>query len=94
MSYASPVFGRATGWLVKPAAGGRCPVVVYGHWGLGTATEFLPEALLYAEAGVGSLHVTAPWARPRPFYRAYKGYRDGEGDRNAVIQAVVDVRRG
>ena len=45
ITYASPKSGRITAYLVVPAEKGRFAGVVFGHWGYGTRTEFLPEAM-------------------------------------------------
>src|SRR5262245_45340614 len=57
VDYASPRGGRVTGYLVEPKANGQHPAIVFGHWGPGNATEFLPEAIIYARAGVISILV-------------------------------------
>jgi cephalosporin-C deacetylase-like acetyl esterase len=95
ISYASPRFGRVTGYLVTPAQKGRYPGIVFGHWGEGNRTEFLPEAKLYAQAGAISLMIDYPWVRPAP-YRVNQGQGFGEAGKDlaAFTQAVVDLRRG
>src|SRR6266852_4543099 len=55
INYASPKFGRVTAYLVEPSVNGKYAGMVFGHWGYGNRTEFLPEAILYARAGVVSL---------------------------------------
>src|ERR1044072_6772109 len=57
ISYASPKGGRVTAYVVVPEAKGHHAGIVFGHWGYGTRTEFLPEAILYAKAGAVSLLV-------------------------------------
>src|ERR1044072_4674402 len=52
IDYASPHGGRVTGFLVEPTATGKHPAIVFGHWGPGNATEFVPEAIMYARAGI------------------------------------------
>jgi cephalosporin-C deacetylase-like acetyl esterase len=54
IDYASPHGGRVTGFLVEPTATGKHPAIVFGHWGPGNATEFVPEAIMYARAGVAA----------------------------------------
>jgi len=94
LSYASPKSGRATAYLVMPVeAGEKRVAVLFGHWGQGTKTEFLPEATLYARAGAVCLLVDNPWVRPAPWRRNLRQLEDPEGDREAFIQAVVDLRR-
>ena len=93
ITYASPKNGRVTAYLVTPAKRGRFAGVVFGHWGYGTRTEFLPEAMLYAKAGVVSLLVDDLNVRPAPWRRNASG-SEPEAVRNNFIQSVVDLRRG
>ena len=93
ITYASPKSGRITAYLVVPAKRGRYAGVVFGHWGYGTRTEFLPEAMLYAKVGVVSLLVDDLGVRPAPWRRNASG-SEPEAVRNNFIQSVVDLRRG
>jgi dienelactone hydrolase len=93
ISYASPKGGRVTAFLVVPPGKGPFAGMVFGHWGPGTRTEFLPDAMLYAEAGVVSIMIDYPWVRPAPWRRSVENFDQPELDREAYIQAVVDVRR-
>lgn len=95
ISYRSPRIGRVTGYLVTPAEKGRYAGILFGHWGPGNRTEFLPEAKLYAQAGAVSLMIDYPWVRPAP-YRVNQGHGFGEAEKDlaAYSQAVVDLRRG
>ena len=93
ISYASPKSGRVTAYLVVPTGPGRFAGVVFGHWGYGTRTEFLPEAMLYARAGVVSLLVDDLNVRPAPWRRNAPG-SEPEAVRENFIQSVVDLRRG
>jgi dienelactone hydrolase len=93
ITYASPKSGRVTAYLVVPTGRGRFAGVVFGHWGYGTRTEFLPEAILYARAGVVSLLVDDLNVRPAPWRRNAPG-TDPEAVRNNFIQSTVDLRRG
>jgi len=52
VSYRSSRIGRVTGYLVTPSEKGRHAGILFGHWGPGNRTEFLPEAKLYAQAVV------------------------------------------
>ena len=83
-----------TAYLVVPADTGPFAGLVFGHWGLGNRTEFLPEAMLYARAGAVSLLVDYPWVRPDPWRKSLKQAADPEADHEAFVQAVVDLRRG
>lgn len=93
ITYVSPKGGRVTAYLVVPVAKGRFAGVVFGHWGNGTRTEFLPEAMFYAKAGVVSLLVDDLDVRPAPWRRNAPG-TEPEAVRNNFIQSVVDLRRG
>jgi cephalosporin-C deacetylase-like acetyl esterase len=93
ITYASPKSGRVTAYLVMPNGRGRFAGVVFGHWGYGTRTEFLPEAMLYARAGVVSLLVDDLGVRPAPWRRNAPG-GEPESVRENFIQSVVDLRRG
>ena len=94
LNYASPKGGRVTAYLVAPADTQPHAGIVFGHWGSGTRTEFLPEATLYARAGAVSLLVDNPWVRPAPWRKPLKQLENPDSDRDAFIQAVVDLRRG
>ncbi len=94
VSFSSPRGGRVTAYLVTPARKGRFPGIVFGHWGLGDRTEFLPEAKLYAEAGCVSLMIDYPWVRPAPWrVNQGRGMDEPEKDLAVFAQAVVDLRR-
>lgn len=93
ITYASPKSGRVTAYLVVPTERGRFAGAVFGHWGYGTRTEFLPEAILYAQAGVVSLLVDDLGVRPAPWRRNAPG-TEPEAVRDNFIQSVVDLRRG
>jgi dienelactone hydrolase len=94
LTYASPKGGRVTAYLVVPEGKGPFAGMVFGHWGPGNRTEFLPEATLYARAGAVSLLIDYPWVRPAPWRKKLKEIDDPESDHAAFIQAVVDLRRG
>lgn len=95
ISFVSPKEGRVTAYLVVPRGEGPFAGIVFGHWGNGTRTEFLPEAELYARAGAVSLLTDYPWVRPAPWRRTMaSGLGQPEVDRDVFIQAVVDLRRG
>lgn len=95
LTFASPKGGRVTAFLVLPAAGGnRQPAILYGHWGNGTRSEFLPEAIAYARAGAVSLLIDYPWTRPAAWHKPSFVFAQPESNRDTFIQAVVDLRRG
>jgi dienelactone hydrolase len=94
LTYASPKEGRVTAYLIVPSGKGSFAGIVFGHWGYGTRTEFLPEARLYAEAGAVCILIDYPWVRPAPWRRSTRDLSEPELDRDIYIQAVVDLRRG
>jgi cephalosporin-C deacetylase-like acetyl esterase len=94
IDFASPKGGRVTGFLVLPTTKSPHPGVVFGHWGPGDRLEFLPEALLYAKAGIASVMIDYPWKRPQPWREPhFTAQTTNEHDRDTEIQAVVDLRR-
>jgi cephalosporin-C deacetylase-like acetyl esterase len=94
LSYASPRQGRVTAFLVLPRGKGPFAAILFGHWGGGNRTEFLPEAELYAQAGAISLLMDYPWTRPAPWSRSVPNMDKPELDMEIYSQAVVDLRRG
>lgn len=95
ITYASPVKGRVPAYLVIPSGSGPFAGVVFQHWGFGDRTEFLPEMLSLAKAGVVSISVDAPWARPEPWKTEDEGghITHPEIDRDIYVQTVIDLRR-
>lgn len=94
IDYVSPRGGRVTGFLVEPRTPGKHPAIVFGHWNQGNATEFLPEAIMYARAGVVSVMIDYPWMRPAPWRKTIETSQStSEQDRDIQAQAVVDLRR-
>ncbi len=101
ITFASPVSGRVTAYVVEPLSREHRPVttkrryagIVFGHWGPGNRTEFLPEATLYARAGAVSVLVDYPWKRPAPWWSAADGPNEPEKERELYRQAVIDLRR-
>lgn len=92
-SFASPMDGeRVTGYLVLPAAPGRCPAVVFAHWEFGSRETFLSEAVAYARAGVVSLLPDAPGMGRRG--GRLPPLHDAEIAQTFARQAVVELRRG
>ena len=94
VTYASPRGGRVSAYLVVPVSKGPHAGIVFGHWGQGVRTEFLPEAVLYARAGAVSLLPDYPWDRPAPWRKRLKQVEDPESDHRTYVQAVIDLRRG
>jgi len=94
ITYASPKGGRVPAYLVVPKGKGPFPAVLFGHYGLGTRSEFIPEAKFYAKAGAVSLIPDYPWDRPEPWHKTVDHFDKPELDNAAYVQAVVDLRRG
>jgi len=94
LSYASPKGGKVTAYMVVPEGKGPFAGLLFGHWGPGNRTEFLPEATLYARAGAVSLLIDYPWVRPAPWRKSLKEVENPEWDHQAFVQAVIDLRRG
>jgi dienelactone hydrolase len=93
VTYTSPKGGRVSAYLVMPEGSGPFSAIVFAHWGLGLRSEFLPEALMYAEAGVVSILPDYPWSRVGDSRRNVDDIEHPESDRAAYIQAVIDLRR-
>lgn len=86
VSYASPLGGTVSGYLIvsselKPRAG-----LIFGHWGEGDREEFVDEAVILTRLGFVSLCLDAPFRRPE----AYEPQRELA---RADLQWVLDVRR-
>ena len=94
LSYVSPKGGRVTAYLVVPTTQGRHAGLLFGHWGAGNKTEFLPEATLYARSGAVSLLIDYPWVRPAQWRMKLKEVADPESDYQTRVQTVVELRRG
>src|SRR5438876_583920 len=94
IEYDSPRGGRVPGYLIEPRSAGRFAGIVFGHWGQGNRTEFIPEAIRYAQAGAVCVLIDYPWVRPEPWRRkVYVPETSAEQDRDTLAQAVVDLRR-
>lgn len=94
LSYVSPKGGRVPAFLVVPKGKGPFAAVLFGHYGLGTRSEFIPEAKLYAKAGAVSLLPDYPWDRAGESRRTVDHIDKPELDHAAFVQAVIDLRRG
>lgn len=94
ITFASPKGGRVGTYLIVPPQGkGPFAGLMFGHWGLGTRTEFIPEALLYAQAGVVSILPDYPWSRAAEWHKNVDDIEHPESDRDTYIQAVIELRR-
>ncbi len=95
VSYGSPKGGRVPAYLVVPDGGGPFAGVVWGHWYWDTSSmrnrsEFLDEAVAIAKAGVVSIMIDGPVARP--------GHVVDQTPMNLqqvhdLIQSILDMRR-
>lgn len=86
VSYASPLGGLVSAYLIgspasKPQAG-----LIFGHWGEGDREEFVDEAVILARLGFVSLCLDAPFRRPVE-------YEPPEEPAQMDLQWIVDVRR-
>ncbi len=95
ISYASPMGGRVPAYLVVPPGKGPFAAVVWGHWYWDNSparnrTEFLDEAVAIAKAGVVSLMIDGPVARP-----GYVADRTPLNEQQITdrLQSIADMRR-
>jgi dienelactone hydrolase len=96
ISYASPGGGRVPAYLAAPSGKGPFAAVIWGHWYMEGSEfrnrkEFLAETVALAPAGVVSLLIDGPIARP--------GYVEDRTPLNEKqvkdrVQPIVDIRRG
>lgn len=94
VSWASPLGGRVSAWLVVPPGEGPFAGVAYLHGSETWRDDFLDEALAMAHGGAVSLVLDAPFARLGENRRSgLQSYADPERERTMTAQAVVDVRR-
>ncbi len=96
LSYASPKGGRVPAYLVLPPGKGPFAAIIWGHWCWQNSEffnrkEFLDEAVALAPAGVASLLIDFPQARP-----GYVPDKDplSVQDVDNLVEQVVDIRRG
>ncbi|MEZ5354136.1 MAG: hypothetical protein R2762_15980 [Bryobacteraceae bacterium] len=94
LTYASPKGGRVTAYLTVPARPGNYAGIVFGHWGPGNRTEFLPEAQIYSRAGAVCLMIDYPWTRPAPWHADADDIEEPAKSVELQTQAVIDLRRG
>ncbi len=96
ISYSSPKGGRVPAYLVVPSGKGPFAAVLWGHWYMPGSEfrnrkEFLAEAVALAPAGVVSLLVDGPIARPG-FVADQTPLNEQQIE--ARVQSIVDMRRG
>lgn len=96
ITYDSLKGGVVPAYLVVPKGRGPFAAVIWGHWywansSMANRKEFLEEAVVLARAGVVSLLIDGPLARP-----GHEAIKDPFDDRNAAefFQQVMDMRRG
>ncbi len=94
ITYASPRGGRVTAILVTPLIKGREVGLIFARGTGGHRRDFLPEALLFAQAGAVSLLIDDPSARPSAWRREIFDFGKPDQARAGFIQAIVDLRRG
>ena len=95
LTYAQLDGTRNAATLVVPAAAATAPrpAILFLHWygppnPTSNRTQFLPEAIELAAAGVVSLLVDTPWSQERWF-----SSRDSAKDYEFSVQMAKDVRR-
>jgi dienelactone hydrolase len=94
VSWASPLGGRVSAWLVVPPGDGPFAGLVYLHGSETWRDDFLDEALAMAQGGAVSLVLNAPFARlGEDRHSGLQSYADPERERTMTAQALVDVRR-
>jgi len=96
ITYDSLKGGVVPAYLVVPKGRGPFAAVIWGHWywansSMANRREFLEEAVVLARAGVVSLLIDGPLARP-----GHQAIKDPFDERNAAefFQQVMDMRRG
>src|ERR1700728_1858684 len=90
ITYVSPNGGTVPAYLVVPKGPGKFAAILWGHWLMpnsptASREEFLNEAIALAPAGVVSLLIDAPQARP--------GFKPAPNPA-LIAQQVIAMRRG
>ncbi len=90
ISYASPHGGRVSALLLIPEHDPPLAGILFMHPSGTDRYAFLKEASIFSQGGCAALLIDAPYARQpvRPFFSFT------ERDRDDLIQATVDLRRG
>jgi dienelactone hydrolase len=96
ITYQSSAGRTVPAYLVVPKGGGKFAAILWGHWLMPNSpsanrSEFLDEATALAKAGVMSLLIDTPQARPG-FVPERKSF--GSQPSELVAEQVVDLRRG
>lgn len=93
-SFLAPTGRRVNAYLVSPPGKGPYAGVLYLHWLGDPATsnrnEFLSEALAFAPEGAVCLLIDGLWFDEKAF--PWTG-RDGSGDRDQCVRAILECRR-
>lgn len=96
ITYDSLQGGVVPAYLVVPKGSGPFAAVIWGHWywansSMANRKEFLDEASVLAQAGVVSLLIDGPLARP-----GHQEIKDPFDERKFAefLQQVIDMRRG
>jgi dienelactone hydrolase len=96
LTYASPKGGVVPAYLVAPKGRGPFAAIIWGHWywsnsSMRNRRQFLDEAIALAPAGVISLLIDGPIARP-----GHEPIKEPLDERNATefLQSVMDMQRG
>ncbi|MDH7568704.1 MAG: alpha/beta fold hydrolase [Armatimonadota bacterium] len=95
VSFASPKGGRVTAFLLVPRGKGPFAGILFLHGATGTRRSLLPGARMLCEAGAVCLLIDAPLRGGRAVPgKRLDDFAHPEEMRDAIIQAVVDLRRG
>jgi len=87
VSYASPLGGLVSAYLIGSSVSQPRAGLIFGHWGEGDREEFVDEAAILTRLGFVSLCLDAPFRRPVE-------YEPPAEPAQMDLQWIVDVRRG
>lgn len=93
ITFESPAGGSAYGYLSLPVSDPVDAGVLWGHGAPTDGTDSFVPMSIFACAGVTSVVVDAPYARPGAL-RSGNEFQFTEQDRDEQIQLIVDMRRG
>lgn len=95
LSYASPLGGRVTAHLLVPTGPGPFAGLLFMHGGNGNRASLLPGALVFAKTGAVCLLIDSPLNGARAKVgEPLADFAQPKRTREAMIQTVVDLRRG
>jgi pimeloyl-ACP methyl ester carboxylesterase len=86
VSYASPLGGLVSAYLIGSPVSPPRAGLIFGHWGEGDREEFVDEAIILARLGFVSLCLDAPFRRPVE-------YEPPTEPAQMDLQWILDVRR-